>query len=660
MATTRRWAVGCLLVLVAFVGLRVVHALQPQPVAAVLPTESVVLIGATGRYELTAADRTVLAAHGGVQFAAVSVRPRYIGDCAAAGWETLGAGRRTGVGGLCDPLVENQRVADWPQRVLAAAASHGDAQLGTLARNVHGCVAAVGPGAALAAAAPDGTLASYQTVDEFLRSGLAISCPVTLVDAGSATDGIVAALAGRPGTTLVVTGIGPPPGSHDPRPQVSYVVGVTPAGWLSSASTRRVGVINLTDLTRTLLDTATGGTTAATVAVDGAPLAVYPATVSVASAEHRLGALDALSRAALQGDLALGIAAALLVALFVACSLTGRLGAALVIAAWASTLPATMLLAGAVPWYETRSPALVLILTVAGWGAVLTPLVLATARRLDAPVAVVGAALAAAAFTVDAALGGVMEPGSMLNSRPTNGGRWYGFGNVTFAMYAAAVLVTMGYLYQRLRAAGSSRLGLVTIAVVGLGVVVCEGWPSMGADFGGVLALTPVVIWLTYVLSGVSVSSPRLVAAVFGAVVVCAAISWLDWRRGPGARSHLGAFVQRILDGDAQDVVIRKAVSAGASLVSPVGVGSVIVGVVIWILIIRLLLPRLAEQFSTVRLVAISVLSVAVLGTLLNDGGISVWGTATASFAVTAGVLWTEWAARRQAADDRRTRTTWV
>ena len=68
------------------------------------------------------------------------------------------------------------------------------------------------------------------------------------------------------------------------------------------------------------------------------------------------------------------------------------------------------------------------------------------------PFAVVAAAVTVAAFTVDAALGGVMEPGSMLNSRPVNGGRWYGFGNVTFAVYAAATLVLVGYLAHRLRA----------------------------------------------------------------------------------------------------------------------------------------------------------------------------------------------------------------
>ena len=39
-----------------------------------------------------------------------------------------------------------------------------------------------------------------------------------------------------------------------------------------------------------------------------------------------------------------------------------------------------------------------------------------------------------------------MQPGSLLNSRPIFGLRWYGFGNVTFAAYATAGLLVAGYV----------------------------------------------------------------------------------------------------------------------------------------------------------------------------------------------------------------------
>ena len=106
-----------------------------------------VVVGVTGRTALTPVDREVLGAHlDDAQVGAVSIRPRYVGGCAAAGWTTLGAGRRANEGGLCDPQVADGRVTDWAERTAAAAARNGDAQLGTLAASVSGCVAAVGPG----------------------------------------------------------------------------------------------------------------------------------------------------------------------------------------------------------------------------------------------------------------------------------------------------------------------------------------------------------------------------------------------------------------------------------------------------------------------------------------------------------------------------------
>lgn len=635
---------AALMVLLAiFIGLRGLRALQPEPVAAPMPTGTVVVVGVTDRSSLSGSDRVLIDSHSGtVQFAAVSVRPRYIGDCAAAGWATLGAGRRTSVNGLCDPRVERQRVTDWPQRLAAAAARHGDAALGTLAASMPGCVAAVGPRAALAAARPDGAVAQYDTVDHFLADGLATPCPLTLVDAGRQSAHIITALANRPHVTIVVTGIGPPAGSDDPSLQALYILHAAPAGWLTSASTRRNGIVNLTDLTATLIAAGRRDVPGGPAPVDGSPFEVRTEIVTAAEAQERLQAVAALSNAAVRADIALGVIGAVLLVILIVSVTARRLAVARPILQWATILPATMLLAGAVPWNATRWPTLVLLMTLAGWSIALTVAVFAGAKRLNVPFAVAGAAVTVTAFTVDAALGGVMEPGSMLNSRPVNGGRWYGFGNVTFAVYAAATLVLVGYLAHRLQAVGHRRAALMSVAVIGFGVVLCEGWPSMGADFGGVIALTPALLWLLLRLADIPITWPKLVAAAGSALLLVAAISWLDWRRGPTARTHLGAFFQRVLDGDALDIIIRKAVAAAGSILSPLGMGSVFVGVIVWILLFRLLLPALATEFTTLHTVAVAALGVAILGAALNDGGITIWYTLTLAFTVTVSALWVD------------------
>ncbi len=268
-------------------------------------------------------------------------------------------------------------------------------------------------------------------------------------------------------------------------------------------------------------------------------------------------------------DIALSAAGAVLLVVLVLGLVRHRLRAPRLILALGTVLPAAMMLTGAAPWNRASSPGLALSALVATFALVLTATALGLARAARAPVALVGAAISVAVFTCDAALGGLMQPGSMLNSRPSNGGRWYGFGNVTFAAYAAAGLVLAGLVAHRLRTAGHERGALIAAAVIGIGVVVCDGWPSMGADFGGVLALTPGVLWLLLSISGLVLSWRRVVAIGVSTVLLVTLVAWLDWLRGPTARTHAGAFFQRLLDGDATDVVARKAVAAAESLMNP-------------------------------------------------------------------------------------------
>jgi hypothetical protein len=643
-ALRRRWLVLVLLALGAlFVGLRGLHTLADPPQESAIFTDQVVVVGVTGRGELTPTDRAVLGPHlDDVQAGMVSIRPRYVGDCAAAGWTTLGAGRRAAVDGLCAPQVENGKVTDWTARQSAAAARRGDAQLGTLAGSITGCVAAVGPGAALAAAEPDGSVASYQAPEEFIAGGMQTQCPITLVDAGPLSDQIITQLANREDITLIVTGVGPAAGSDDPSLQVIYRLGTTLPGWLTSASTRREGVVTLTDLTRTLIDFAGGSS----VAIDGSPFAVYSADLTLDGIDAKINSITALSDAAPIGYLVLGLGGALLFVILVVGTLRSRFALPKLILTFGGILPAAMMLTGAVPWQNSSSPGVFLSLVVAAWSVILTSLALLVGRLAQVPNAIAAAAITVAAFTFDAALGAVMQPGSMLNSRPIFGLRWYGFGNVTFAAYASTGLFLAGYLAHRCLAAGKRATAVATVGVIGFGMVICQGWPSMGSDFGGVIALTPAVVWLMLALSGVKITWPKLLAIAGLAVLAVGVISVLDWQRGPDRRTHLGNFVQRILDGDALDVISRKAVAAAETIASPLGIGSLLIGVLLWIVILNYVVPRVAPDFGTVRSTLSAILIVAILGTLLNDGGVSVWLTATAEVTVVMGWFFLDWAER--------------
>jgi hypothetical protein len=627
-----------------FIGLRGIHALADQPEESAIFTDRVVVVGVTGRPQLTPNDRAVLGSHlGDAQAGTVSIRPRYVGDCAAAGWTTLGAGRRAAVNGLCSPEVQNARITDWPARQAAAAARQGDAKLGTLAGSVKGCVAAVGPGAALAAAKPDGTVATYQSPQEFVAGGMQTACPITIVDAGSLSDQVITELATRKDITLIVTGIGPKAGSDDPSLQVIYRLGTTLPGWLTSASTRREGIVTLTDLTRTLIEF--GGPTSS-VAVDGSPFAVYDANLTVDGIDAKVSSVAALSDAAPIGYLALGLAGAVLFVIMVISMVQGRFEAPKLILTVGGVLAAAMMLTGAVPWQYSDVPGLFLSLLVAAWVVILTALALLVGRLAQVPNIIATTALTVAAFTIDAALGAVFQPGSMLNSRPIFGLRWYGFGNVTFAAYATAGLLLSGYTAHRCLAAGRRGSAIAAVGAIGFGIVICEGWPSMGSDFGGVITLTPAVLWLMLAISGIKITWQRLLGIGCVALLAVGVISVLDWRRGPDRRSHLGNFVQRIIDGDALDVISRKAVASAETIFSIVGIGSLLIGIALWIVIFRYLVPRISPDFSTLRSTLIAALIVAIAGTLLNDGGIFVWLTVTGEITAVMGWFFFDWAQR--------------
>ena len=87
--------------------------------------------------------------------------------------------------------------------------------------------------------------------------------------------------------------------------------------------------------------------------------------------------------------------------------------------------------------------------------------------------------------------------------------------------------------------------------------------------------------------------------------------------------------MQRILDGDAIDVVARKAGASWATIANPYGVVTILLGVAVWVLAIRSWCRRAGDEFSTLGPVVHAVMATGVLGTVLNDAGVYVWLAAT-------------------------------
>ncbi|RZU31612.1 hypothetical protein [Blastococcus saxobsidens] len=510
---------------------------------------------------------------------------------------------------LGDPRATVARIAEDPGTVRFGA------QPGALGAEV-GCASVIGRAAALAAAAPGVELASERVLpsDPAEIAAVLSACPLSLVSLDQLTD------AGRPGAEQTDDGTEPLPRAtalgrideavgrlqdavdalpgetlvllagisevNDGRAQLHVGMAQGPGfgtGWLVSASTGRVPFVQLIDLAPTALR-ALGLERPA--AMNGQPLRATGERPDLAAS---VAGLEEVNTAALThhrntggffwtlvGAGALVVAAGVLV---VGRGLAGRYRwarPALRLACLAvAALPVATYLAGIWPWERTAAPlqALVAAVVVADLAVVAVALLGPwRRRRLGPPLAVLAVTLGT--LVGDVLTGSSLELNGPLGYDAIVAGRFTGYGNLSFGLLAVAALAVTAALATVLgRRAPAARRRLVTGTVVvlaGVLAVAVIGTPSLGRDFGGVLAALPGFLLLAMLLTGVRVTVLRLAATLGAAVVAVGGVAVLDWLRPPEERTHLGRFVEQVLTGEAWTVISRKAeANVGILLNSP-------------------------------------------------------------------------------------------
>jgi hypothetical protein len=167
--------------------------------------------------------------------------------------------------------------------------------------------------------------------------------------------------------------------------------------------------------------------------------------------------------------------------------------------------------------------------------------------------------------------------------------------------------------------------------VFGLGAlaIAVDGFPALGDDFGGVLALLPAVAVLGLVVSRVRIAGRHAVAVLVVTVLTTGGFALYDYSRPPLLRTHLGRFIGQIADGSAVSVVSRKLDSS---------IGTITGGWSRWIVVGWVVLAvaaylghrqrRLHVAVSVGRHIAggllAALLLMAVLGAALNDSGLEI------------------------------------
>jgi hypothetical protein len=403
--------------------------------------------------------------------------------------------------------------------------------------------------------------------------------------------------------------------------------GVKP-GLLQSGTTRRAGFATLADVAPTILDVL--GVSPPT-SMEGRPLTVQ---TGGGSAAHRRTTLietntNALFRDSLVTEATyVYIVATVVVA--VALIVGGRLKALRV---WLRLLALALIgyliatyLAGPLHfaghggivafWCFVIGTAIAIAVfcELVGRRSVLDPLVLALAGLLILHVA-------------DLLTGARAEFNSVFGNSATVGIRFTGLGNLSSAQITTAAIALAGLLAWRV---GGNRGVRIAIAILAIALLAIAS-PIWGQDFGGTLADAPAFVLLGWLLLGRTVGR-GFVLALGGLLIGFGAITGLlDLLRPSGQRSHIGRFFESFGNGSGGSVTViqRKASEAFDSLSAYHWVVLILVIVALTAFLWTRMgspLRVAADRIPTLMPTAIAFIVAAVLNTVLNDSGITIFG----------------------------------
>ena len=495
-------------------------------------------------------------------------------------------------------------------------------------------------------------------------------CPITLVDVGSLRDpddvaeGEVAPAskeeqlatidtrigqvieAGPNGADYVVASLSDAGASERLRLAVARGPHFGP-GLLYSPSTRHAGLAQAQDITATVLSSVG---LPVPDAVGGAPLtSVVAPDNSQRRAEARHTELVDYDEAShdvhdlVEPFFTVFAYGQLVIYLLVLLVYKGRLGSertrvtvlarVRVLSVVAASVPVSTFLANLLPWWRFPVDMLSVVVAVAIFVALISLLALRGPLRRWAlgPMAVVSATTMLV-LAADVITGSRLQLSSLMGLQPVVAGRFYGMGNPTFALFATATILLCTAVSSALVSAGKQRAAAVSVALIGGFAVVVDGMPFWGADGGGPPALVPGLAYLVLAVLGLRMTWRRVLLVALGVVVLFFAVAGADWLRAPSSRSHLGRFVQAILDGNAMDIVVRKGQQNVDILLGNAPLTLLVPAALLFVVYVLArptswgsrAMQRSYDQAPTLRAGLIALLITLTIGFLVNDSGVAI------------------------------------
>jgi hypothetical protein len=603
--------------------------------------------------------------------AALSIKTVGAHTCPIDGWLTVSAGQRSQLrNGSCGlpPTPEGNAVPGFAAMRDDNAHNKYESRVGLLGDAVHragACTMAIGPGAALGAADGAGRVDGYiPSTAQIPADGLS-RCALTMVDvddvfrayidAGVDVDGRQVQVTAKrraaavkraddqigrvltalpPNTTVLLAGLSDANVSAHLRVAIASGPGLS-GHYLTADSTRTGGLVTLTDVTATILHSLGIKQPSDAVGARWHDDGVKPTSIATLAKnlnDHDVAA-QSYSRLVLPFYLTLVIVQVALYGFgtFVLSRKRRRVLAVTRVAALAgASLPVASFLANLVPWWSSGHPAVVMVTAIVVLLAVTTGVALAGPwrRSITGAGAVVGG-VTALVLTLDVLTGSHLQTCSMLGYTPLVAGRFYGFGNIPWALWVTGLIIITGAAAGWLLSAG--RRGAATALVIAAGVfaLVIDGAPFAGADFGGFIAIFPGFAVFALMIAGRRIRPSRLLAVFAVGAVVVLGVSFLDSLRADP--THIGEFWKSLMNGHGGTIVFRK--FRGMIGTFHNWELSVIAVAAVAFLVFALLRPlawRAAvlhtayERAPALRPTLIAVLVTAGVGMLVNDSGVAI------------------------------------
>lgn len=401
------------------------------------------------------------------------------------------------------------------------------------------------------------------------------------------------------------------------------------AGLLRSATTRRSGVVAITDVAPTVLDVLGLPVPSA---MEGTPWRMGRADGAIVDRRDALAEVD--EQATWRGrhlGRAIGVYLGVQVAICAFALVALRRPRGPVVAALLRISGLVTIVYLPITYLATLLPTRLWSsgpywVTVAGSSVMVAVLLWAGTRRSRVAGLAPALGLAAGVMAFDVLSGSSLQFNAVFGYSPVVGGRFAGFGNLGFALFAVSVLGLAG-LAVRYDLLGRGR-AVATVLLTA--AIVLVGSPIWGADVGGVLALVPAAATMLWLLSEQRLRASRLVLWSFVAILAVVAFGLVDLTRPEDSQTHLGRLLSSMGTdglGPLLDVVTRKLDSSLRTVTN--STWTYLIPVVVgFVTIVRWRFPSAVRDaaiaFGPARATAAGVAVLAVLGFAWNDSGTAV------------------------------------